>query len=145
MELDEINKMWVVDCKIDESNLSAAAKVIPELHNKYYRLYMKEALKVKRLKADLVMLEKDKSEYYAGTMAEEDLKARGWPPNRLKILRQDLNKYIESDKDIINLSLTIDYRTSIANYLEEIIRQINSRNFIVKNMLEWARFQSGSM
>jgi hypothetical protein len=143
MELEELNKMWVQDCKIDDTNLSRAASIIPELHNKYYRFYMKEALKVKRLKADLVMLEKDKTEYYAGTMSEEDLKQRGWPPNRLKILRQDINKYIESDKDIIKLSLTIDYHSSVANYLEEIIRQINSRNFIIKNMLEWSKFQSG--
>lgn len=143
MELEELNKMWVQDCKIDDTNLSRAASIIPELHNKYYRLYMKEALKVKRLKADLVVLEKDKTEYYAGTMSEEDLKERGWPPNRLKILRQDINKYIESDKDIIKLSLTIDYHSSVANYLEEIIRQINNRNFIIKNMIEWSKFQSG--
>lgn len=143
MELEELNKMWVQDCKIDDTNLSRAASIIPELHNKYYRLYMKEALKVKRLKADLVMLEKDKTEYYAGTMSEEDLKQRGWAPNRLKILRQDINKYIESDKDIIKLSLTIDYHSSVANYLEEIIRQINNRNFIIKNMIEWSRFTSG--
>lgn len=143
MDLEELNKMWVNDCKIDETNLSRAASIIPELHNKYYRMYMKEALKVKKLKADLVTLEKDKGDYYTGTMAEEDLKSRGWQPFRLKILRNEVNKYIESDKDVIKLSLTIDYHASIANYLEEIIRQINNRNFIIRNMIEWSKFQSG--
>lgn len=143
MDLEELNKMWVKDCKIDDTNLSRAASIIPELHNRYYNIYMKEALKVKRLKADLVTLEKDKSDYYTGTMAEEDLKARGWQPFRLKILRNEVNKYVESDKEVINLSLKIDYHSSVANYLEEIIRQINNRNFIIKNMLEWSKFQSG--
>lgn len=143
MTIEEINKMWSQDCKIDEANLSREASKIPELHNKYYILYVKAGLKVKKLKSELVELEKAKMEYYNGSMDETELKQRGWKPNPLKILRQDVNKYIESDKDIINMSLNIDYHASIANYLEDIIRQVNNRNFIITNMIKWAAFQAG--
>jgi septum formation topological specificity factor MinE len=68
---------------------------------------------------------------------------RGWRPNPLKILRKDVNKYIESDKDIINLSLKIDYHMQIANYLEDIIKQINNRNFMIRAAIDWVKFQSG--
>ena len=143
MDIDEINHLWAQDCKIDETNLSRESSRIPELHNKYYNLFYREALKVKKLKADLLEFEKIKSEYYNGTMDELDLKDRGWKPFQLKVLRGDLDRYVQSDSEIIQLSLKIALHEERAKYLESIVRQINNRNFIVKNMIDWARFQAG--
>ena len=143
MTLEEINEMWAKDAKMDETNLGSEALKIPQLHNKYYMFYSKEALRLRKCKAELKELEFAKYEYYIGTMTEEDLKERGWKPNPLKILRTDVNKYIECDKDIINLSLKIDYHMQMANYLEDIIKQINSRNFMIKSAIDWVKFQAG--
>ena len=145
MTLEEINEMWAVDARISETDLGGEALKIPKLHNKYYTLYVKEALRVKKLKADLKELEMAKYEYYTGTMAEEDLKARGWKPNPLKIMKSEVSRYIESDKDVIATSLKIDYHSSTASYLEDIVRQINNRNFIIKSAIDWAKFQSGGI
>lgn len=143
MNFEELNKMWSEDCKIDETNLVRESSRTPELHSKYYNLFYKEALRVRKLKFDLVELEKAKTEYYNGSMDELELKARGWKPNPLKILRQDIGKYIESDKDIIELSLRIAMHEENAKYVESIIRQINSRNFHIKNMIDALKFQAG--
>lgn len=143
LDLEEINKLWAKDCKIDETNISGEARRIPELHNKYYMMFVKASLKVKKLKADLVELEKAKTEYYNGSMDLLELQQRGWKPNPLKILRQDVGRYVESDKDVVNLSLHIDYYLSIANYLEDIIRQINNRNFLLSNIINWEKFRAG--
>ena len=145
MNLEEINELWSKDSKIDESALGHEAIKIPTLHNKYYTIYIKEILRVKKLKADLKELEMAKFEYYTGTMAEEDLKAKGWKPNPRKIMKSEVARYIDSDRDIVALSLKIDYHMSIANYLEDIIKQINNRNFIIKSAIDWAKFQSGGM
>lgn len=140
---DDINEMWSKDCKIDETDLIAESRRIPELHSKYYNLYYKEVLRVKKLRYDLKALEKAKTEYYNGSMDEMELKERGWKPNPLKIIRQDLDKYIQADDDIIQLSLKIAFHEERANYLESIVRQINNRNFIIKNMIDWSKFQNG--
>lgn len=140
---DDINDMWAKDAPIDETNLIGESKRIPALHSKYYSMFYNEALRVKKLKADLAELKRDKMEYYSGSMAEEDLRERGWKPFQLKVLRNDLDKYIVSDKDIIKLSLKIDYHSERANYLEDIIKTIHSRNFVIKNMIEVMKFQSG--
>lgn len=140
---DDINEMWSKDCKINETDLMTESRRIPELHSKYYNLFFKEALKVKKIKSDLKELERAKFEYYTGSIDEEELKERGWKPNPLKILRQDIDKYLQSDRDIINISLKIAYHEERANYLESIVRQINNRNFIIKSMIDWARFQAG--
>ena len=143
MSTDDISELWAVDSKIDESNLVGESKKIPELHNKYYTLYYKEALKVKKLRYDYKELELAKREWYDGSMAEEDLRERGWKPYQKKIIRQDIDKYLQADRDIINLSLKIDYHSTRADYLEDIIKTIHSRNFVIKNIIDVLKFQHG--
>lgn len=143
MTLEEINEMWAKDAKINETNLGGEAIKIPELHNKYYIHYSNEALRMRKYKAELKKLEFAKYEYYTGTMTEAELKSRGWKPNPLKILRTDVNKYVECDEEIIKLSLKVDYHMQTANYLEDIIKQINSRNFMIRAAIDFAKFQAG--
>ena len=143
MSTDDISEMWAVDSRIDETNLIGESKKIPELHNKYYTLYYREALKVKKLRYDYKELELAKREWFDGSMAEEDLRERGWKPQQKKILRNDIDKYLQADKDIINLSLKIDYHSTRANFLEDIIKTIHSRNFVIKNMIDVLKFQHG--
>jgi hypothetical protein len=143
MDTNDIAALWAKDSVIDETNLVGESKKIPQLHSKYYNLFYKEVLRVKKLKAEYKELERLKREYYDGSMAEEDLREQGWKPFRLKVLRNDVDKYIQSDKDIIKLSLTIDYHTANSNYLEDIIRTLHSRNFIIKNMIDMLKFQAG--
>lgn len=143
MSTDDISELWSKDSKIDETNLMGESKRIHELHSKYYNLYYKEALKVKKLRYDYKELEMAKREWIDGSMAEEDLRERGWRPFQKKVIRQDMDKYIQSDKDIINLSLKIDYHSVRANYLEDIVKTIHSRNFIIKNIIDIMKFQAG--
>jgi hypothetical protein len=143
MDTNDISTLWAADSPIDETNLVGESKRIPLLHSKYYNMYYREVLRVKKLKAEYKELEMDKRNYYDGSMAEEDLREKGWKPFRLKVIRNDLDKYIQADKEVIKLSLTIDFHTANANYLEDIIKTIHSRNFIVKNMIDILKFQSG--
>jgi len=143
MSTEEISAIWAEDVKIDESNLGGEAKKIPQLHNKYYNMYYKEALKVKKLRYDYKELELAKREWLDGSMAEEDLKDRGWKPQQKKIIRQDLDKHLQADPDIIRLSLKIDYHTANADFLEDIVKTIHSRNFIINNMIAVLKFQHG--
>jgi|TARA_B110000977_G_scaffold52076_1_gene70795 hypothetical protein len=143
MDTNDISAIWASDSPIDETNLLGESKRIPSLHSKYYNLYYREVLRVKKLKAEYKELEMDKRNWYDGSMAEEDLREKGWKPFQRKVIRNDLDKHIQADKDVIKLSLTIDFHTANANYLEDIIKTIHSRNFVVKNMIDILKFQSG--
>ena len=142
--VETINREWATDSTIDETNIISEAAKIPKLHNKYYLMYVKQSLKTTKMKEDLKELKKLKIEYYKGEMDEADLKEMGWKPNPLKILRTDIDKYIEGDRDYINMSLKVAYNEAATKYLEDIIKQINNRNFVLKNIIDWSRFQSGS-
>ncbi len=143
MSTDDISEMWSKDSPIDENNLIGESKKIPQLHSKYYNLYFKEVLRVKKLRAEYKELERAKTEYYNGSMDEEELKEREWKPFQLKVIRQDIDKYIQADKDIISLSLKIDFHTARADFFEDIIKMIHSRNFVIKNMIDIRKFEMG--
>lgn len=145
MKLEEIEKQWELDSKFDETDLINETKKIPLLHSKYYKLYVRSALKVKKMKFDLIELQRVKTEYYNGSLAKEELDKRNWKPCQLKILRTDIPKYLESDKDIIELSLKISYHSENTKFLEEIIKQLNNRNFLIKNVIDYLKFTSGSI
>jgi len=143
MSTDDISELWAKDSPIDETNLVGESKRIPTLHSKYYNMYYKEVLRVKKLRFDYKELERLKFEYYTGSLDEETMRERGWKPFQLKVLRSDLDKYIQADKDIIQLSLKMDYHKARADFLEDIIKTIHSRNFVIKNMIDVLKFQAG--
>jgi|TARA_B110000977_G_scaffold4665_1_gene6716 hypothetical protein len=143
MSTDDISELWAADAVIDETNLGNEAKKIPQLHSKYYNLYYREALKVKKLKYDLKTLELDKREWFDGSMAEEDLKTLGWKPYQKKVMKADMERCIQADSEIITLSLRIDLHTERAKFLEDIVKTIHGRNFIIKSMIDILKFQAG--
>ena len=143
MQIDDYEKLWAEDCKIDVTNLVGESAKIPVLHSKYYKLYHRAAMKTTKLRYELKELERLKTEYYNGSISQEDLKKHGWTPNPLKIMKSELPRYIESDKDVIELCLKIDYWSSIAKFLEDVLKQIHQRNFLIKNEIDLMKFYSG--
>ena len=83
--LDDYFDLWAEDSKIDRTELGEESIKIPQLHHKYYKMYSLERLNLVKLQEEMKILKKDKIEYYTGTMAEEDLKERGWEPNPLRL------------------------------------------------------------
>lgn len=143
MNIEEYEKMWEVDCKIDETNLVGESSRIPVLHSKYYKLYHRAAMKATKLRYDLKELEKLKYEYYSGSISKEDLQKQGWQPNPLKIMKSEVGRWIETDRDVIELSLKIEYHSSVAKFLEDVIKSINQRNFVIKNIIDVLKFNAG--
>ena len=63
----------------------------------------------------------------------------------LKVLRQDVDKFIDADEDIIKSRQKIEYLKQICGYCESTLKQINNRTFQIKNAIEWKKFTMGSM
>ena len=144
MKLEDLYNEWAKDGAIDIADISRNSADIPKLHNKYFKWYSEEGLRLKKLKSDYKVLTKLKTDYYNGTLDSTELKEYGWPQQPLKILRADIPMYLESDKEIITLSLKIGLQEAVVEYLESIIKQINNRNFILKNIIDWEKFRTGA-
>ena len=57
--------------------------------------------------------------------------------------KEEVNMFIEADEDIRKLQYKIDYIDQVLFFLDGVLRQINSRNFQIKNAIEWEKFQAG--
>lgn len=143
MEINELEKMWAVDGEINVADISDTGRNVPKIHNKYYSLYVKEGLKLKKYRADYKILYKLKTDYYSGKLDDDELAENGWKPCQMKILKGDIPTYLEADKDIVNLTLKIAYQEGIVEYLESIIKQINNRGFLLKTIVDFEKFKVG--
>jgi hypothetical protein len=144
MKLEEIMEMWAEDCLVDKTELGDESLKLPKLHSKYLRIFTEERLLLRRLENERKELLLLKHDYYRGIMAEEDLKANGWEPFRLNVLKSDIPMYIEADQDIIKTNLRIAMQQEKVDSLESIIRSINNRGFLIKNAIEYEKFKVGA-
>ena len=133
---DEIEK----DLKIDDTELDLESIRTPQLHNKYLKLYTKHSLQLKKLQDDYKVMYRLKWEYYTGKAPPEVYASN---PFDLKVLRTDIGIYLDADTDLHQLSQRQAYAKEITNYLEKILREINNRNWTIRNTIEWKKFIHG--
>lgn len=143
MKLETIYELWAQDAVIDQTDLGNASLKSSELHQKYHKIYTNERLQLREVEIRLKQLKLEKFEFYTQGPTKET-QERGWQlPPVGKVLRQDVQNYIEADNDIIQLTLKLGLQQEKVELLESIIRTINNRNYQVKNALDWLRFTSG--
>ena len=143
MKIDDIYAEWEKDSHLDRSELGEEALKIPKLHHKYFKIFTHERLQLRKLEADLKQLKLDKHEFFTMGPTEETHE-KGWRlPPQGKILRSDVNNYIEADKDIVNLSLKIGIQHEKIDLLESIIKSLTARDFNIEAAIEWERFKVG--
>ena len=148
MTLNDIMKMWEVDCEIDDLALDDETKKTSKLHAKYLELVNVNRLQRAKLDSDLDTLKKDKWLYYTGKMTKQDMDSKGWaydPFNGgIKPLKSELSFYYDSDEDIVKVKQKIEYQKTIGNLLEEIMNNLRWRHTHVKNIIDWKKFVSGT-
>ena len=143
MKTEDIITLWEHDSIIDSTELGIESLKIPQLHNKYYKIFIQERKQYFGLENELKRLNKVKHEYYLGVLSDEEMKANEWEPQPLKILRQDIPTYLEADEDLSRLKSRIRIQEAKIEMLESIIKAIVNRGFLIKNSIEWAKFQQG--
>ena len=72
MKLEEIQELWNRDREIDIAELAIESVRIPQLHDKYLKIYIDERIKLKSLEFELSKMVRLKNDYYSGRMAKED-------------------------------------------------------------------------
>jgi hypothetical protein len=140
MDLETLQKQVDVDLKIDDTELDLESIRTPQLHNKYLKLFTKYSLQLKKVKDDYDGLYKFKWEYYTGKSTMEVYQAE---PFDLKILKADVHIYLNADEELQKLGQRTEYLNVIVVYLERVLREINNRNWNIRNTIEWKKFLHG--
>ena len=143
MKFEEIQKLWTRDCPIDETELSQESVKIPQLHNKYLILYSNEKLRLKTQRFEHSKLVKLKKEYYGGKMSQEELEAIDWEPFQHKLLKADVEQYVDADDNVIESKKILALQEEKVDYLEAIVKGLSTRGYLIKNAIDWKRFTEG--
>mgnify|MGYP003633721395 CR=1 FL=1 len=144
--LEEILNEWHVDCEIPRNDLAETSRVTPSLHAKYLSVLSQNKLRLKKAEMDQKTLLRDKWLYYNGKMDQDDIDARGWeydPLGGLKVLKGDMNYYYDSDKDIQESELRIEYLKSVIDTLKDIVDALKWRHQTIGNIIKWKVFEAG--
>ena len=142
--LIELQSQWAEDCKLDELDLGSESTRTPVLHSKYVTLLSNSKLQLRKAVADLKRLENVKSDYYRGELSKEELDQLGWEPWRKNaVLRSDMRDQLDSDPDVIKQQDKVYYLETTVDFLDRVLRSLNSRGWDTKNAVEWNKLQSG--
>ena len=142
MTLEELQEITEKKLKINDTELDVEALKTPQLHNEFLKHYNKFRLLLNRTESELAIIKLHKWEYYTG---KPDPAVYQTKPFNLKILKQDVDKYIEADEDYIKLKQKVEYLKTICDYLDKTIKQISNRGFLIKDAIEWRKFTSGAI
>ena len=140
MDLETLQNQVDVDLKIDDTELDLESIRTPQLHNKYLKLFTKYSLQLKKAKDDYDGLYKFKWEYYTGKASPDTYREK---PFDIKVLKSDVYIYLNADEELQKLGQRIEYLKIVVVYLERVLREINNRNWNIRNTIEWKKFLHG--
>jgi hypothetical protein len=143
MKLSDLEQHWSEDSKIDKTELDNESVKIPYLHSKYWKFLVNEKILLRKKKNELQELRRKKYEYFSGKFSQQDYNETGWPPFHLKLLKQDIQMYIDSDSDICQLLIDITLQDEKCKFIEDIIKSLHSRGFVLKTAMDFIRFTNG--
>ena len=142
MDLETLQDQVDKDLKINDTELDLESLKTPQLHNKYMKHYTKFKLMLTRAETDYSQVKRQKWEYYTG---KADASVYAEKPFDLKVLRTDVDKYIESDEEMIKAKQKVEFLQAVVDYLDKTSRQITNRTFTIKNAIDWRKFTSGAI
>lgn len=141
MKLDEILNLWQSDVEIDKSHLDLEILNIPKLHHKYLKILSQERLYYKELDRQKKEIYQSLWLYFSGKADTSVYKNKPLPGDLISNTK--IKDYIEIDEKYINIQKKIDIANEKIEVLVEIIKEINSRSYKIRNYIDWQKFISG--
>jgi hypothetical protein len=104
---------------------------------------MGERIALFKLKSETKKIKRTLLEYYLGELDQEELDQLGRQQFYKKLLKNEVDVYIESDDMMIEANLRLGMQDEKVAYLDSIIKNINNRGFQLKTAVDWAKFTTG--
>jgi hypothetical protein len=144
MNIEEIQDSWEADSAIDDNYLGEASTNTPKLHAKYIKLLIGTKLKHTKYKTDYNVVRKNKFRYYRGELSRQELQDLGWEQwQGVKPLKNEMDEFLSGDDDLNKMGVRIEYLEAMIYLLESILGQIRSRDYQIKNGIQWKTFLAG--
>ena len=144
MLLEDIEKEWAIDSVISNLKLDNESLKIPKLHSKYYSYLINEKLVHVKIKKKLEEREYVLEQFYKKTLTVEELNEHKLPLiHDKKILTGEIPRVIANQPDIIELKTKLSVQSIKIDFLDSIMKTIHNRNWVIRDAIEWRKFENG--
>jgi len=140
MKIDEILELIDSDSELDKNNLDNESLKTPKLHAKYYRIFMEEIRILKSLDIKYNQVKKDRQSYYLGDLPDEVYKEE---PLHKKWLKSEIDIALKADEKLNEIDVKRDLQKMKVKLIEDFIKTLNNRSFIIRDAIEFAKFKNG--
>ena len=143
MTLEELKQESYKDLPVKNvENTDQESFYNQEIKAKWLDYKSRFELLLARSKGDYQVLYREKWEYYGG---KSEAKIYASKPFDFKVLKTDLQIYISSDSDVIELSNKIAYLETTIKFIDGVIKSIDNRGWDIKHAISWKQFEAGMM
>ena len=141
MTLEELKQESYKDLPVKNlENIDQESFYNQEIKAKWLDYKSRFELLLARYKGDYQVIYREKWEYYGG---KSDAKVYAAKPFDLKVLKTDVQIYISSDSDVIELSNKIAYLETTIKFIDGVIKSIDNRGWDIKHAITWKQFEAG--
>ena len=143
MNLEKIEELWAKDAEkfFDHRDLPELlandSMETPKLHAKYLQLHNEFKLMLSDAQTKYNKLYKDKWLYYNGKAPSSVYAEK---PFDLKVLKGDIDMFIDSDDEVCRIKQKIDYLETCINSIDRILKEIHNRGVAIKNTIEIVKY-----
>ena len=142
MDLEQLQDLAEKKLKINDTELDLESLKTPQLHNEFLKHLTKFKLLLSKAQIEYYTQRKEKWEYYTGKAPAQVYAEK---PFNLKLLKTDVDKYLDSDPELAKYKQKVDYIQTVVDFIDRTIKQISNRGFQIKNAIDWRKFTSGAI
>jgi Recombination, repair and ssDNA binding protein UvsY len=141
----ELMESWQKDSVIDRTELMNTLYSHPMLHSKYlthlqtYKVQLRKHV-LKYQKGKLL-----KQRYYNGELTKEELVQHGLSQYLFrKPLKNEMESLLDADTELQLIQEQSLYIESLVQACESILKEINSRTFLYRSIIDYVKFEAGA-
>ena len=141
MKIEDIKDMLEKDRSIDHTWLDTESLKIPEQAVKYQQMAHDEAVILRYLEREYNIMKLKRWMYYMGKASDEEYEKE---PFDHKVLKSDVNTFLEADSKLCNIQDRIILQTEKLKLVVEAGKVMQNKSFNIKNALEHQKFMGGA-
>ena len=141
MKIEDIKDMLEKDRSIDHTRLDTESLKIPEQAVKYQQMAHDEAVTLRYLEREYNIMKLKRWMYYMGKASDEEYEKE---PFDHKVLKSDVNTFLEADSKLCNIQDRIILQTEKLKLVVEAGKVMQNKSFNIKNALEHQKFMGGA-
>jgi len=127
-----------MELRVDRTDIDSVNT--PKIFNKYHKELRLVHTELIQHQAIMKSMWGKKWYYYMGKAHPDVYKNK---PLNIKIMKSDVKMHIESDDDIIKLTVQIELLEMKKKYIETKMREINNRSYHIGNAIKTMTFKHG--